>query len=74
MKATYDSGVSLRWNTYVYAGQVKQVGFNSQNNLNKKYTWLLSYGKYNFSYVLFASNYAYCNTEIGGGASTVEFG
>lgn len=63
LKTTSASGVSLRWNTYIYAGQVKQVGLNSQNNLNKKYAWLLNYGKYNFSYVLFASNYAYCGSN-----------
>lgn len=72
----YVGGVYLRWNTYVYAGQIKQVGLSSQNNLYQKYLWLLNFGKYNFSYVMFASNYAYCGTskQFGGGTSSAEFG
>lgn len=76
MKNTSGSGVSLRWNTYIFADGVKQVGLSSGFWLGKKYLWLIKYGKYNFTYVLFASSYVNCGKyhEFGGGASQAQFG
>ena len=51
----------MKWSVYVYEGKINQIGLSSEFIFRKKYIWMLNYGKYNFTYTLFAVNSALCN-------------